>query len=370
MPYFTTSLYLGGTKILALAIFFKTEDKKWRHYISCDRPLLFSHDFFYFRFEIAIFVLIFLNMVSMGIEHYNQARVVTFTLEICNALFTTIFSLECLVKIIGLRYQYFTAGWNIFDFVLVIASIVGIVMEDMMEDFPVSPTLLRVVRVFRIGRILRLIKAAKGIRKLLFALIVSLPALFNIGALLALITFIYAIIGMTLFGHVKHRGALNDQVNFETFGRSMQLLFRLTTSAGWNDVLEPLLVTPPYCDPHYRDLPNGNCGHPFVAIIYFVSFIIINYMIVINMYIAIILENFNQAHQEEEIGIVEEDLEMFYTKWAKYVSDTFNCSSFLFHNSHCTFFGRSRKQNRFLILQLRIHAWYMYSNMYYMYSML
>ena len=76
-----------------------------------------------------------------------------------------------------------------------IASIVGIVMEDMMEDFPVSPTLLRVVRVFRIGRILRLIKAAKGIRKLLFALIVSLPALFNIGALLALITFIYAIIG-------------------------------------------------------------------------------------------------------------------------------------------------------------------------------
>merc|ERR550532_1504249 len=169
------------------------------------------------RFEIAIFVLIFLNMVSMGIEHYNQARVVTFTLEICNALFTTIFSLECLVKIIGLRYQYFTAGWNIFDFILVIASIVGIVMEDLMEDFPVSPTLLRVARVCRIGRILRLIKAAKGIRKLLFALIVSLPALFNIGALLALITFIYAIIGMTLFGHVKHRGALNDQVNFETF---------------------------------------------------------------------------------------------------------------------------------------------------------
>ena len=93
---------------------------------------------------------------------------------------------ECLVKIIGLRYQYFTAGWNIFDFILVIASIVGIVMEDLMEDFPVSPTLLRVARVCRIGRILRLIKAAKGIRKLLFALIVSLPALFNIGALLGM----------------------------------------------------------------------------------------------------------------------------------------------------------------------------------------
>ena len=71
-----------------------------------------------------------------------------------------------------------------------------------------------------------LFQAAKGIRKLLFALIVSLPALFNIGALLALITFIYAIIGMTIFGHVKHQGAIDDLVNFETFGRSMQLLFR------------------------------------------------------------------------------------------------------------------------------------------------
>ena len=185
------------------------------------------------------------------------------------------------MKIIGLRHHYFTAAWNLFDFVLVIASIVGILMEDLMTDFPVSPTLLRVVRVFRIGRILRLIKAAKGIRKLLFALIVSLPALFNIGALLALITFIYAIIGMTIFGHVKHQGALDDLVNFETFGRSMQVLFRwsgwsryikssdispgvlstfiplllndddasqeksnsfrLVTSAGWNDVLDPLM---------------------------------------------------------------------------------------------------------------------------------
>jgi hypothetical protein len=61
-------------------------------------------------------------------------------------------------------------------------------------------------------------------------LVVSLPALYNIGALLGLITFIYAIIGMSLFGHVKHQGTLDDMVNFETFGRSMQLLFRFVIS--------------------------------------------------------------------------------------------------------------------------------------------
>lgn len=75
-----------------------------------------------------------------------------------------------------------------------------------------------------------ILQAAKGIRKLLFALVVSLPALFNIGALLGLITFIYAIIGMSVFGHVKQQRALNDMVNFETFGRSMMLLFRLVKS--------------------------------------------------------------------------------------------------------------------------------------------
>ncbi|CAH1186251.1 unnamed protein product [Phyllotreta striolata] len=270
------------------------------------------------RFEIAIFVLIFLNMLTMGIEHYGQPHAVFFVLEVSNAFFTTVFGLEAIVKIIGLRYHYFTVPWNVFDFLLVLASILGILMEDIMIDFPVSPTLLRVVRVFRIGRILRLIKAAKGIRKLLFALIVSLPALFNIGALLALITFIYAIIGMFLFGHVRQQGALDDMVNFETFGRSMHLLFRLITSAGWNDVLESLMIEYPDCDPSYRNQSNGDCGYPLLAIIYFSSFIIINYMIVINMYIAIILENFNQAHQEEEIGIVEDDLEMFYIRWSKY----------------------------------------------------
>ncbi|XP_065093737.1 sodium channel protein 60E isoform X3 [Ochlerotatus camptorhynchus] len=270
------------------------------------------------RFEIAIFVLIFLNMLTMGIEHYNQPHAVFFILEVSNAFFTTVFSLEAIVKIVGLRYHYFTVPWNVFDFLLVLASIFGILMEDIMIDLPISPTLLRVVRVFRIGRILRLIKAAKGIRKLLFALVVSLPALFNIGALLALITFIYAIIGMSLFGHVKQQGALDDIVNFETFGRSMQLLFRLMTSAGWNDVLESLMIQPPDCNLPQDSQGNGDCGHPLLAITYFTSFIIISYMIVINMYIAIILENFNQAHQEEEVGIVEDDLEMFYIRWSKY----------------------------------------------------
>ena len=77
------------------------------------------------------------------------------------------------------------------------------------------------------------------------------------------------------------------------------------------------MMQPPDCDADYQDLPYGNCGNPLIAVMFFVSFIIINFMIIINMYIAVILENYNEAHQEDEIGIVEDDLEMFYVRWAK-----------------------------------------------------
>lgn len=65
---------------------------------------------------------------------------------------------EAVVKMIGLRHHYFTLPWNLFDLCLVSCSVVGLIMEDVLNEFPISPTLLRVVRVFRLGRVLRLVK--------------------------------------------------------------------------------------------------------------------------------------------------------------------------------------------------------------------
>ena len=173
-------------------------------------------------------------------------------------------------------------------------------------------------RVLRIGRLLRYFNGAKGIRRLLVALVISLPALVNIGALLFLVLFIYSIIGMSNFGYVKKQGAINEINNFETFGNSMLLLFRLATSAGWNEVLDSLMIQTSDCDPTYKNAPNGNCGTKWIAVIYFVTYILITYLIIVNMYIAVILENFNQAHEQEEIGITDEDIEMFYAVWQLY----------------------------------------------------
>ncbi|XP_015914101.1 sodium channel protein 1 brain [Parasteatoda tepidariorum] len=285
------------------------------------------------RFEMIVFLLIVLNMIAMTVEHYQQPEQITSILDKLNIAFTFLFCIEAIIKIIGLRQYYFTFPWNVFDLTVIVMSVVGIVFEEALRTLVISPTLLRVIRLIRIGRILRLIKAAKGIRKLLFALVISLPALFNIGALLFLITFVYAIVGMSIFGHVKIPelgsvgGGLSELINFQTFANSMVLLFRLATSAGWNDVLDNLMIQPPNCDPLYLNLPNGNCGHPTIAIIYLVTYIIINFMVIINMYIAVILENLSQA-SKEDTGISEEDIEMFYVCWSQFDP---NASQFIRH---------------------------------------
>lgn len=230
-------------------------------------------------------------------------------------------------------------------------------MEYLHYNLFVTPSLFRVARVFRIGRLLRFYKGARGIRRLLFALVISLPALFNIGALLFLVMFIYAIIGMSSFGYVKKTGALNDVVNFETFGNSMLLLFRLSTSAGWNDVLEPLLIQPPDCDEHHRRQPNGDCGTPWLAIVYFISFILLTFLIIINMYIAIILENLSQAHEQDEVGITEDDLEMFYSLWEQYDPQA---TQYIFHSQLSDFVDnlepplRIPQPNKFACIHLNI----------------
>uniref|UniRef100_H3CD30 Sodium channel protein n=1 Tax=Tetraodon nigroviridis TaxID=99883 RepID=H3CD30_TETNG len=274
-------------------------------------------------FDIIIMVLIILNMITMMVETDEQSPQMERVLNNINLAFIIIFTTECLIKIVALRYYFFTVGWNIFDFVVVILSIVaGIVLADIIEKYFVSPTLFRVIRLARIGRILRLIRGAKGIRTLLFALMMSLPALFNIGLLLFLVMFIYAIFGMANFAYVKRQAGIDDMFNFETFGNSMICLFQITTSAGWDGLLSPILnKSPEECNPnipHTGTTVRGNCGNPSVGITFFVTYIIISFLIVVNMYIAIILENFSVATEESTEPLSEDDFEMFYEVWEKF----------------------------------------------------
>uniref|UniRef100_A0A3Q1G990 Sodium channel protein n=1 Tax=Acanthochromis polyacanthus TaxID=80966 RepID=A0A3Q1G990_9TELE len=328
-------LYLGGQDI-----FMTEEQKKYYNAMKklgskkpqkpIPRPANILQAFFFDlvskqAFDIMIMMLIIVNMVTMMVETDEQSEQTESVLNKINLAFIVIFTTECLIKIFALRCYFFTVAWNIFDFVVIILSIVGIVLADIIEKYFVSPTLFRVIRLARIGRVLRLIRAAKGIRTLLFALMMSMPALFNIGLLLFLVMFIYAIFGMANFAYVKKQDGVDDMFNFETFGNSMICLFQISTSAGWDNLLSPIMASSPdECDLNFINTgtnTRGNCGSPSMGIAFFVSYIIISFLIVVNMYIAIILENFSVATEESTEPLSEDDFEMFYEVWEKFDSE-------------------------------------------------
>jgi len=270
------------------------------------------------KFDMIIMMFIGLNMLTMTLDHYGQTEMWVFALENLNMGFICIFTTECVLKIFALRQHYFTEPWNIFDFVVVILSILGILLSDLIEKYFVSPTLLRVVRVAKIGRVLRLVKGARGIRTLLFALAMSMPALFNICLLLFLVMFIFAIFGMSFFMTVKLRGTLDEVYNFQTFGQSMILLFQMSTSAGWDGVLNGIMDEKD-CEPANPETGyQGNCGNTIVAIAYLLTYLVISFLIVINMYIAVILENYSQATEDVTEGLTDDDYDMYYEIWQQF----------------------------------------------------
>nr|XP_053611687.1 sodium channel protein para isoform X20 [Plodia interpunctella] len=273
------------------------------------------------KFDMIIMLFIGLNMLTMTLDHYQQSDTFSNVLDYLNMIFIVIFSSECLLKIFALRYHYFVEPWNLFDFVVVMFSILSLVLSDIIEKYFVSPTLLRVVRVAKVGRVLRLVKGAKGIRTLLFALAMSLPALFNICLLLFLVMFIFAIFGMSFFMHVKDKGGLDDVYNFKTFVQSMILLFQMSTSAGWDGVLDGI-INEEECDlPDNERGSPGNCGSATIGITYLLSYLVISFLIVINMYIAVILENYSQATEDVQEGLTDDDYDMYYEIWQRFDPD-------------------------------------------------
>lgn len=144
----------------------------------------------------------------------------------------------------------------------------------------------------------------------------SLPALFNICLLLFLVIFIYAIFGMSFFMNVKHRYGLDESFNFSTFFKSFIILFQMSTSAGWDGVLAAIMSEDD-CTQSKGDI-EGNCGNRGIAIAFLVSYLIISFLIIINMYIAVILENYSQATEDVHDGLTDDDYDMYYEIWQKF----------------------------------------------------
>ena len=230
-------------------------------------------------FDGFITAVIVANIVLMACDFWGieQDPVLNRTYELAMDLFSFIYYIEAACKIAALGVAtYFGDSWCTFDFTLVCTSLLDQFASELLAKYlPIPPMLLRVLRILRILRILRLLKGAKQLRDLIVTMVLSFPSLLNVGSLLCLILFIFAVLGVNLFTFLAHgdpilnyHGGINGQRNYDTVFNAVLVLIQCLTSDGWSTVMADAMMDEASgkCTE-----AEGNCGSP-AAIPYFVSY--------------------------------------------------------------------------------------------------
>ncbi|KAH9640741.1 hypothetical protein HF086_007312 [Spodoptera exigua] len=184
------------------------------------KKIKFIADHKYFQQGILLAILI--NTLSMGIEYHNQPEELTVIVEISNIVFSAIFAVEMLLKIIAEGpFKYISNGFNVFDGIIVILSAFELAHSVGQEKDMAGNSGLSVLRTFRLLRILKLVRFMPNLRRQLFVMLRTMDNVAVFFSLLVLFIFIFSILGMNLFGckfceKDKHGDQVCDRKNFDT----------------------------------------------------------------------------------------------------------------------------------------------------------
>ncbi|XP_029363336.1 voltage-dependent L-type calcium channel subunit alpha-1D [Echeneis naucrates] len=279
------------------------------------------------QFEYVMFVLILGNTLTLAVQHYEQSKLFTSIMDILNMIFTVVFTIEMIIKLLALRaHHYFIDPWNSFDALIVVGSVLDIVVSEFSgggghsegkgESGKVSITFFR---LFRVLRLVKLLSKGEGIRTLLWTFVKSLQALPYVGLLIAMIFFIYAVIGMQTFGKVAvdDNTHINRNCNFQTFFMAVLVLFRCATGEQWQEIM--LAALPGRrCDPESDTEPGEefSCGSN-LSYIYFISFFMLCAYLIINLFIAVIMDNFEYLTRDWTV-LGTHHLDEFKRVWSDY----------------------------------------------------
>ncbi|XP_072876462.1 voltage-dependent L-type calcium channel subunit alpha-1C isoform X10 [Chlorocebus sabaeus] len=284
-------------------------------------------------FEYLMFVLILLNTICLAMQHYGQSCLFKIAMNILNMLFTGLFTVEMILKLIAFKPKhYFCDAWNTFDALIVVGSIVDIAITEVnpAEHTQCSPSMnaeensrisITFFRLFRVMRLVKLLSRGEGIRTLLWTFIKSFQALPYVALLIVMLFFIYAVIGMQVFGKI----ALNDTTeinrnnNFQTFPQAVLLLFRCATGEAWQDIMlacMPGKKCAPESEPGNSTEGESPCGSSF-AVFYFISFYMLCAFLIINLFVAVIMDNFDYLTRDWSI-LGPHHLDEFKRIWAEY----------------------------------------------------
>uniref|UniRef100_A0A7M4FAW6 Calcium voltage-gated channel subunit alpha1 H n=1 Tax=Crocodylus porosus TaxID=8502 RepID=A0A7M4FAW6_CROPO len=243
----------------------------------------------------------------MSMEHYNQPKSLDEALKYCNYVFTIVFVFEAVLKLVAFGFRrFFKDRWNQLDLAIVLLSIMGITLEEieMNAALPINPTIIRIMRVLRIARVLKLLKMATGMRALLDTVVQALPQVGNLGLLFMLLFFIYAALGVELFGKLDCSEdnpceGLSRHATFTNFGMAFLTLFRVSTGDNWNGIMKDTLRECTREDKHCLSYL------PVISPVYFVTFVLIAQFVLVNVVVAVLMKHLEESNKE-----AKEDAEM------------------------------------------------------------
>uniref|UniRef100_A0A7S2SE50 Ion transport domain-containing protein n=1 Tax=Mucochytrium quahogii TaxID=96639 RepID=A0A7S2SE50_9STRA len=249
------------------------------------------------RFKVFIYCVIVLNTICYMGDHYSEEPDSVFfdVLNVLEFVFGAIYVTEACLKIIGLGpRKYFSRSSNWFDFIIVLAVIVGwIIFSLVQQDDPVY-SVFKAIEALRVLRIMRLCQGVHALRPLVATLLQTFYPLLNILGLIMLIFFIYAILGMQLFGSIipgEDMQYLNRYVNFNNFRHSFVTLFVMSTGESWNGIMHDLSF--------YSKNSRWFC----------LSFVVISQLFLLNLFVAVILANFNDQFEQASFGEVKRHID-------------------------------------------------------------
>jgi hypothetical protein len=153
-------------------------------------------------FEIIILVAILLNSIGLCVKWPNMTEQEEDALKQVNYFFTAVFCVELIIKLTAFGLRYFRDSWNRFDFFIVLTSITFILIAQT-SDVDLGTT-SQVIRTLRISRMLKFFSSFKQMKIIFSTFIDTMPSLLNVGGLLFLIIYIFAVIGISLFADIKH----------------------------------------------------------------------------------------------------------------------------------------------------------------------
>uniref|UniRef100_A0A8C2AMZ6 Voltage-dependent T-type calcium channel subunit alpha n=1 Tax=Cyprinus carpio TaxID=7962 RepID=A0A8C2AMZ6_CYPCA len=262
--------------------------------------------------DLFITIVIGLNVITMSMEHYHQPKVLDEALKICNYIFTIIFVLESVFKLVAFGFRrFFKDRWNQLDLAIVLLSIMGITLEEIEVNasLPINPTIIRIMRVLRIALSFVLHDKLSWLSFPSLSLSLSLSLqVGNLGLLFMLLFFIFAALGVELFGdlicdELHPCEGLGRYATFKNFGMAFLLLFRVSTGDNWNGIMKDTL----------RDCSQdtGICYNTVVSPIYFVSFVLTAQFVLVNVVIAVLMKHLEESNKEaKEEAELEAEMEL------------------------------------------------------------